>query len=119
MVFSICAFIAYIITYYVCSSLNAALNEGYEEFKLNKRLIKQSKSMMIISSITLFFSTLVCVFTPSTKQAYIIFGVGTTVEYVINNDEMKQIPDNAAKAINKWLEEINNEEEMSEVDESE
>jgi hypothetical protein len=32
---------------------------------------------------------------------------------------MKQVPGNAAKAINRWLEEINNEDEMSEVDESE
>lgn len=46
------------------------------------------------------------IFTPSTKACYAIFGVGTTLNYISNSEEVQQLPDNAVKALNRYLESI-------------
>ena len=56
--------------------------------------------------ITGFICTFMGVIIPTTKQCYAIFGVGTVLNYVNNNDEAKQIPDNAMKAVNRYLESL-------------
>lgn len=43
---------------------------------------------------------------PSTKDAYAIFGVGATLNYLNNSAEAQKIPDNALKAVNYYLESI-------------
>lgn len=43
------------------------------------------------------------VLTPSTKQAYLIYGVGGTVDYLKENSTAKQIPDKCIKALDKWI----------------
>lgn len=41
------------------------------------------------------------------KNAFISnIGIGSVLEYMKNNDEAKQLPDNALKAINYYLKEI-------------
>lgn len=52
------------------------------------------------------FGVIIGVITPSTNKCYAIFGVGTVLNYVNNNDEAKKIPDNAMKAVNRYLESI-------------
>jgi len=51
---------------------------------------------------------LVYVFVPSTKDAYVMYGVGGTIEYLRENDTAKQLPDKAVKALDSLLDEINN-----------
>lgn len=46
----------------------------------------------------------VCV--PSTKSCYAIFGVGATLHYVNHSEEAQKIPDNAMKAVNRYLESL-------------
>lgn len=53
-----------------------------------------------------FIMTVLAVCTPSTKSCYAIFGVGTVLNYVNNSDEAKQIPENAMKAVNRYLESL-------------
>ena len=43
------------------------------------------------------------VLTPSTKQAYLIYGVGGTVDYLKENPTAKQIPDKCIKVLDKWI----------------
>lgn len=43
---------------------------------------------------------------PSTKSCYAIFGVGTTLHYINHSEEVQKIPDNAMKAVNKYLESL-------------
>lgn len=43
---------------------------------------------------------------PSTNQCYAIFGVGATLHYISNSEEVQKIPDNAMKAINYYLESL-------------
>lgn len=47
--------------------------------------------------------------TPSTQKAYRIFAIGSTMEYLKNNDTAKQLPDKALRAIDKYLDELNKE----------
>lgn len=44
--------------------------------------------------------------TPSTNQCYAIFGVGATLHYVNHSEEVQRIPDNAMKAVNRYLESL-------------
>ena len=46
------------------------------------------------------------VLTPSTNQCYAIFGVGATLHYVNHSEEVQRIPDNAMKAVNRYLESL-------------
>lgn len=43
---------------------------------------------------------------PTSNQCYAIFGVGTVLNYVNNSNEVKKIPDNAMKAVNRYLESL-------------
>lgn len=49
-------------------------------------------------------AAVLCVLTPSTNQCYAIFGVGATLYYVNHSEEVQKIPDNAMKAVNRYLE---------------
>ena len=53
---------------------------------------------MLVSAFILVLFALV----PSTKQAYIIWGVGGTIEYLRNNKDAEQLPDKTLKILNKW-----------------
>ena len=53
------------------------------------------------------FSVVVCVTIPTQNHALTIFAG----EWATNNEEMKKVPDNAAKALNQYLEEMLHEEE--------
>lgn len=47
-------------------------------------------------------STLLMVFTPTTKQALLIYGVGGTIDYLQANPTAKQLPDKCIKTLDKW-----------------
>lgn len=42
---------------------------------------------------------------PSSKEAAIIFGVGTTIDYVRNNDKILELPDKAVDCLDKYINE--------------
>ena len=67
----------------------------YEDYlPLRKRGIK-----ILFLSLTIF---IICALTPNTRQAYRIYGVSATINYLKNNGEAKQLPDKAVKVLNKW-----------------
>ena len=43
------------------------------------------------------------VFIPTTEQATIIYGVGTVVDYVQNNEDIQKLPDKCVKALDLWV----------------
>ena len=53
----------------------------------------------ILTSLLLIFN----IFIPTTKEAYLIYGVGGTIDYVKSNKEAAKIPDKAIKALNIFL----------------
>jgi len=57
--------------------------------------------------IAFIISTLVAILTPTKNEAYIIYGVGGTIDYLQDNDKAKQIPDKCIDALDKWVESLN------------
>lgn len=45
------------------------------------------------------------IFIPTTEEAYLMYGIGGTIDYIKSNDTVKQIPDKCIIAIDKLLDE--------------
>ena len=93
----------------LCASVGYLANKGdYEEHEW-----EDSKNWMIFSA-KIFKNSTFCFFlflissilTPTTKEAMLIFGVGSTIDYLSENEVAKQIPDNCIKALNEWVESL-------------
>ena len=55
-------------------------------------------------SVTVFVISLVgATFIPTTKQAFLIYGIGGTVDYLKANPTARQLPDKCIKAIDRWI----------------
>lgn len=55
---------------------------------------------------TLVISSLIFVFVPSTKEALLIWGVGSTIDYLQENETAKQLPDKCINALNDWVDSL-------------
>lgn len=64
---------------------------------------KRVRKAWTISGLCFIISLIAEVLTPSTKQAYLIYGVGGTIDYIKENPTAKQIPDKCIKALDKWI----------------
>lgn len=62
-------------------------------------LRKKSKYSLIVSIIGL----LMWVFIPTKKEAFFIYGVGGTIDYIKQNSTAKQLPDKCINALDKWV----------------
>lgn len=51
--------------------------------------------------------TLINIFIPNKQDLYIIYGVGTTLDYLKENPQTKQLPDRCIKAIDNYLNKLN------------
>lgn len=57
---------------------------------------KLSKPMITVAVICLILGILL----PTKQDAYIIYGIGSVVDYIQQNDEAKQLPDKTVKMLN-------------------
>lgn len=57
-------------------------------------------------TITCVAFTLFNIFTPTTKDAMLIYGVGTTVDFLQENENVQQLPDKCVKALNDWVDSL-------------
>ena len=78
----------------------------YSEWQ-RSMLRKYGKRCLIVFIV----STLVAILTPTKDEAYLIYGVGGTIDYLQSNDKAKQIPDKCIDALDKWVESLNKEKE--------
>ena len=67
---------------------------------------KSALKWVVSSFITLVISSLIFVFVPSTKEALLIWGVGSTIDYIQENETAKQLPDKCINALNDWVESL-------------
>lgn len=68
--------------------------------------IKNGKAKhFVISVFVSLFLMIALVLTPSTKDAIMIWGVGSTIDYIKSNDTAKQLPDKCIKALDKFVDE--------------
>lgn len=83
-----------------CVSCMGGTNSDIEIKRNILKIFKVSSLLAIISAIILLF-------TPSEKQLYAIYGIGTVIDYAKGSKEVQKLPDNAVKALNVWLENVN------------
>ena len=79
-----------------------------------KKWMRNAKRCAVIFFVSVFIN----IFIPTTKQALLIYGVGGTIDYIKSNDTAKQLPDKWVKALDKYLDNINKEEEKQNENES-
>lgn len=67
---------------------------------------KLSKPMIIVAVVSLLLGVLL----PTKKDAYIIYGIGSVVNYIQENDEARQLPDKTVKMLNALADKYTEEE---------
>jgi hypothetical protein len=72
------------------------------------KLIENEEHPMLKKwGIALVCAALTCglanVLVPTTQQAMMIYGVGTVVDYVQTNEDIKQLPDKCVQALDMWV----------------
>lgn len=68
---------------------------------------RRTKKRFITSFVAVVLSGIGLVFVPKTNEALLIYGVGTTIDYVDSNETIKQLPDKAVQALDKYLDSLN------------
>jgi hypothetical protein len=69
------------------------------------------RNIMKRSTIICIISSLICSFVPSSKTAMTIWGVGTVIDYVQENETLHELPDKCVKALEIMADSLNEEEE--------
>ena len=83
------------------------LYEDEEDESEIKPFIKKYQKKVIIFALVLVG---IITFIPSTKDAYIIYGVGSTLDYLQSNPTAKKLPDKCIVALDKFLDSISKDE---------
>ena len=73
-----------------------------QRFKMFLNYFKRFIFVTIIACLINFFI-------PTTNEALMIYGVGGTIDYIKSNETAKQLPDKCIKALDKWADNINDE----------
>ena len=67
----------------------------------------QMYKAIFASFCVLLLSVLLTIAIPSKKELYMIYGVGSTIEYLKSNPNAKELPDKCIKALERWADEVN------------
>lgn len=76
----------------------------------NENMYYNFVKKQFIRAFIVFVVSIVCnVFIPTKNEALMIYGVGGTIDYIKSNETVKQLPDKCIKALDKWADNINEE----------
>ena len=73
--------------------------EDYDKKQEDDLPLRKNGIKLLFLSLILF---IICALIPNTKQAYRIYGISATINYLKDNVEAKQLPDKGIKVLNKW-----------------
>lgn len=73
-----------------------------QKFKMFLSYFKRFIFVTIIACLINFFI-------PTTNEALMVYGIGGTIDYVKSNETAKQLPDKCIKALDKWVDNLNEE----------
>lgn len=73
--------------------------EDYDKKYEDDLTLRKNGIKLLFLSLILF---IICALIPNTKQAYRIYGISATINYLKDNGEAKQLPDKGIKVLNKW-----------------
>ena len=88
----------------------------YEEYHIDadKRWAEFSSKLFKISLPCFFAFFVSSILAPTTNEAMLIYGVGTTIEYVKQNNTLQQIPDKCINALDAWVDSLTKKESKNE-----
>ena len=101
VIFTIAIIICVVCGFWRCLICSDPYFESDEKFL--KVWWKICKPSLIIS----FIAVVLAIFVPTTKEAYMIYGIGGTIEYLKENETAKQLPDKVINALDKWIDGLN------------
>jgi len=124
LVAAIISLIAFVVCMVGFSLVKEELNYYYRKESENKGRYQSEitewngyktiwKNLLKISTPILIFSIIIQIFVPTTKEAFVIYGVGETIDYVKSNPVAKQLPDKCVKALDRWVDNLGVEERDS------
>ena len=100
---------AWVIFGVLCFALTV-IGLAYFMDDIDEELMKKlSKSMIIVAVICLVLGILL----PTKKDCYIIFGIGSVIDYIQENDEAQQLPDKTVKMLNALADKHTEEEKIN------
>ena len=77
-----------------------------QHIETSKKCLYCAKRCAVVFCVSVFIN----LFIPTTNQALLIYGVGGTIDYIKSNDTSKQLPDKCVKALDKYLDNLTQEE---------
>ena len=96
--FSVCSLIPYFVKRDDYVEIREEKDKNWMDFW--EKVVKRS-------TIVFFIFMPLSVLVPTTKEAMLIWGVGTTIDYVKNNETIQQLPDKCVEALDAWVESLN------------
>lgn len=99
-----CAIFSVSIALSIALTLVYFILEDNESKNTAKRILKLSIINVVVFGLGI-------ILTPSKNDAYLIYGAGTIVDYCKDNQKVKEIPDKAIDALNRYLDSISEKEE--------
>ena len=104
---SITLFAISIVLAIICYLALFIIYDDYSEDTWQKsKLRKFTNRLFVVFGI----SVTINVITPTTEEAYLIYGVGSTIDYIQDNPKAKQLPDKCIDALSRWVDNLNKEE---------
>ena len=83
--------------------------EGSQTWEQHIETYKMCLYLAKRCAVAFFVSVFINLFIPTTNQALLIYGVGGTIDYIKSNGTAKQLPDKCVKALDKWVDNLNEE----------
>ena len=83
--------------------------EGGEHYNCHMQRFKIFLNYFKRSIIVALVLSVINIFIPTKNEALLIYGVGGTIDYIKSNDTAKQLPDKCIKALDKWVDNLNEE----------
>lgn len=91
--------------------------EGGEHYNCYMQRFKIFLNYFKRSIIVTLVLTVINIFIPTKNEALLIYGVGGTIDYIKSNYTAKQLPDKCIKALDKWVENLNEEKKQDKKEE--
>lgn len=98
IILSVIVIILWAVAAFVCW-LSVFDEEDYADIRAMKRWLP-------LTIITLVVGILGSVFVPTANEALMIFGIGGTVDYIQDNENLQQLPDKCVEALDLWVESL-------------
>lgn len=94
-------------------SFSAIIDSGVSGFgdEIEARGARFLKKVTKTSFIVGIISVFIAIFVPGEKQLYRIMGVGMAIDYIKENDAVKQLPDKCINALEAWVDSIEEDKE--------